>query len=124
MTYYVLALQNYANFKGTTSRKAFWTFYLTNHFILFLVGFIEGYTGKALFSIYIYVAFILGITIPMFSITTRRLHDIGRSGWWQLIALIPILGYLILWFLCSLKSKATPETLMIDVTDWKTECLR
>ena len=44
----------------------------------------------------IYVLYVLGVLLPTLSIGARRLHDTDRSGWWQLIALIPFIGTIIL----------------------------
>ena len=49
--------------------------------------------------------FALGVLIPSIAIGIRRLHDIGKSGWWLLLALIPILGGLVLIYFFVQKSK-------------------
>ena len=38
----------------------------------------------------------LGLLIPMLSVQVRRLHDINRSGWWILIAFVPLVGAILL----------------------------
>jgi len=48
----------------------------------------------------------LAILLPSFAIAARRLHDTGRSGWWQLIVLIPIVGLIVLIVFLVLDSEA------------------
>ena len=42
--------------------------------------------------------FSLGVLLPSLAVGARRLHDIGKSGWWLLIYLIPLVGWLVLLF--------------------------
>lgn len=70
--------QNSLNFKGKTSRRDFWMAYLFN--MLF-----------ELTIIYVYVSW-----FPLIAMSIRRLHDIGKSGWWYLLNLIPLVGWIIL----------------------------
>lgn len=105
MHYYLDVLKKYAVFSGRESRKAFWMFFLFHLFIIFLLAFIEaGLTGG---DTTIPVAFYgLAVFLPALGVTIRRLHDTGRSGWWVLIALIPILGHLILLILLALEGQS------------------
>lgn len=77
----------YADFSGRASRSEFWWF------MLFAV---LGYVATSLIHGWIYTLFALGILIPSLAVGARRLHDTGRSGWLQLIALIPLIGALVL----------------------------
>lgn len=87
----------YADFEGRTGRKEFWMFVLTS--IVFLVGlsiissmlFYSYHTANTLMSLVQ-----LAIMVPCWAITARRLHDVGKSGWWQLIGLIPVIGAIVL----------------------------
>ncbi len=82
--------QKYATFEGRSSRPEFWWFYL----LCLVINLIFGALGKA--GIWINVIWSVAILIPSLAVGTRRLHDIGKSGWYLLIALIPIVGAIIL----------------------------
>ncbi len=57
-----------------------------------VLGVIDNVLGIALLGI----VFSLGMLVPSIAITARRLHDVGRSGWWQLIYLIPLIGLIVM----------------------------
>jgi len=86
--YYVDAFQNYANFRGRADRSTFWYYHLINFIIVFVLGFLSAGSLSMIYG--------LIVIIPGLSLGARRLHDIGKSGWWQLLYLIPIIGFLIL----------------------------
>lgn len=44
--------------------------------------------------------FLLAMFLPTISVAVRRLHDIGRSGWWLLLSLIPIASIVFVFFMC------------------------
>lgn len=86
--------KKYFCFTGRTGRKAFWTFLLVNYVVNFVLGLIPG-IGAILAGLWS-----LALLCPTLGITARRLHDVGKSGWLQLIALIPVIGGLIVLFFC------------------------
>jgi len=93
MHWYAEVMKKYAVFSGRASRTEYWMFLLCNVLIAFVLGLLEGSLGgrnilNALYSIVVFV--------PSIAVSIRRLHDIGRSGWWMLIALIPLAGTIIL----------------------------
>lgn len=91
MNYYQLALQKYAEFTGRARRKEYWMFVLINAIITIVLLLIdEGIFGTPILqSIYS-----IAVLVPSLAITVRRLHDIGKSGWWYLIVFIPIVGFI------------------------------
>ena len=88
-------LSKYATFQGRATRSEFWWFYLFTLLIGWgasLVGTVtlgeeEGQLLSTIFSLVFFV--------PVISAGSRRLHDIGRSGWWQLL-IITLIGILVL----------------------------
>ncbi|MBO5120616.1 MAG: DUF805 domain-containing protein [Bacilli bacterium] len=93
--------QNYANFKGRSTRADYWWVCLANFLIGFVLGFISGIIPdlagllSAVSSLYS-----LAVLVPTLALIVRRLHDINKSGWNYLFCLIPIAGPIIIlvWF--------------------------
>jgi uncharacterized membrane protein YhaH (DUF805 family) len=99
MNYYTDVLKKYAVFGGRARRKEYWMFVLWNLIIYVVLGFVLGIIGKAINSqmpmvlAYLYA---LAVLIPNLAVSVRRLHDTGRSGWWLLIGLVPLVGAIVL----------------------------
>ncbi|MCK9211045.1 MAG: DUF805 domain-containing protein [Ignavibacteriaceae bacterium] len=94
---------NYANFKGRARRKEYWMFGLFS--ILFsiaaiIVDFIVGT------YFVIYMLYMLALIIPSLAVLVRRLHDVGKSGGWFFISLIPLIGGI--WLLVLLCTDGNP----------------
>jgi uncharacterized membrane protein YhaH (DUF805 family) len=77
----------YADFSGRASRSEYWWFVL----FVFLASSVCSILSQPLAGI-----FGLATLLPWVAAATRRLHDTGRTGWWQLIALVPIIGFIVL----------------------------
>ncbi len=99
MNWYIQALKNYADFSGRARRKEYWFFVLFNFIFAAVLGFVDGLTGSHVQELGIGILsgiYLLAMIIPNISVTVRRLHDIDKSGWWLLIAFVPLLGSIIL----------------------------
>ena len=99
-------MSNYVNFKGRARRKEYWYFYLVQVIIALIIGVITAMLGfdsdtADLISSVIGLIFFL----PTMAAGARRLHDIGKSGWWQLLWLVLIIGWipLIIWLATDTK---------------------
>jgi uncharacterized membrane protein YhaH (DUF805 family) len=100
MNYYLKALQNYASFSGRARRSEYWYFVLFNvifSVVAILLDNLLGTTfnlgyGVSLPYGYIYLIYVLVMIIPSLSVSVRRLHDVGKSGWMYFIVLIPLIG--------------------------------
>ncbi|MDD1783619.1 DUF805 domain-containing protein [Enterovibrio sp. ZSDZ35] len=92
MEYFIGALKKYADFTGRARRKEYWMFILCYALLYVAFVVIDLITGIELLT----AVYSIALLIPSLSIAARRLHDTGRSGWWQLIALIPVIGWIIL----------------------------
>ena len=86
----ITCFKKYADFKGRASRSEYWWFALfISLFGSYLINQVEG-----IWKILTY----LGLIIPLMSVGTRRLHDTGRSGWWQLLQLTGVgIVFLLIW---------------------------
>ena len=84
---------NYANFKGRATRSEYWYFVLFNMVVsAVLSGLAQASNGLAIIS----VLYSLAVFIPGLAVAVRRLHDVGKSGWWYFIVLVPCVGFIIL----------------------------
>ncbi len=98
MNWYLDVLKQYAVFQGRARRKEYWMFTLFSMLIYIGLMIIEGILGMGgegglgLLSI----LYSLAVLLPSIGVTIRRLHDTGRSGWWLLISLVPIVGGIVL----------------------------
>ena len=78
MKWFVKCVKQYADFTGRARRQEYCMF--TLFYCIFSIIPILGYVVM------------LGLLVPCLAVTARRLHDIGKSGWWMLISLVPVVG--------------------------------
>jgi uncharacterized membrane protein YhaH (DUF805 family) len=90
---------NYAGFWGRAPRSEYWFFALFMFGVSLAAIFIDGMLGMAEGGFF-YFGSLLALILPSLAVGIRRLHDLGRSGWWWLIAVIPFVGSIVLliWF--------------------------
>ena len=107
--------ENYVNFNGRARRKEFWMFQLFLIIITTICIVLDnilgtvltvdaGLVGLGLIVLpYGWLYFLCGIFhfLPALSVLVRRLHDVGKSGWWNFIGLIPIVNFWLLYILCK-----------------------
>ncbi|MFZ4483725.1 MAG: DUF805 domain-containing protein [Chthoniobacterales bacterium] len=93
MNWYIDAWKNYFTFTGRARRKAYWMFVLFNIIAAIIANVIDNVigTGGIIGGLYS-----LAVLLPGIALGIRRLHDIGKSGWWLLIALVPLIGAIVL----------------------------
>ncbi len=87
--------KKYATFSGRARRSEYWWFALFAAIVGVVLQVLAATTYSGVFTM-LYWVFAIAIFIPGIAVTTRRLHDTGRSGWWQLIQLIPIIGSIVM----------------------------
>ena len=81
----------YADFNGRATKSEFWWWVLFVILVSFAANILNNKLGL-LISI--------GTLLPNIAVTARRLHDTNRSGWWQLIGIIPVIGWIIMIVWC------------------------
>ena len=80
----------YVDFSGRASRSEYWWFVLAYVILAIVASFIHQIA---------YAVVILAFLLPMLAAGARRLHDVGKSGWWLLLGLIPLVGLVLLYFM-------------------------
>jgi uncharacterized membrane protein YhaH (DUF805 family) len=93
----VLFFKNLFSFKGRARRKE----YFLSSIVLFLtiIMFMSFFKSigeivhSSLYSI-LFIAFVVAVLVSELALTVRRIHDVGRSGWFIFILLIPIIGWI------------------------------
>jgi len=86
----------YADFGGRAGRAEFWYFMLA----WVLAGIVLGILGLHILALLLDLA----LLVPGLAVSSRRLHDVGKSGWMQLVGLIPILGWILVIYWLALPS--------------------
>jgi uncharacterized membrane protein YhaH (DUF805 family) len=94
--------KHYFDFQGVTARRPFWMFILFNFGISIVLSVVLGIVHLGLLS----GLYSLAILLPALGLQVRRMHDIGKSGWWLLVAFVPILGFIYLIYLYCQPSTA------------------
>jgi len=91
--YKKVVFENYANFEGRARRKEYWMFFLANIIISFVLGFIMGLIFAFISPSLAPLANIysLAVFVPSIAVAIRRMHDIGKSGWYILIPIYNII---------------------------------
>lgn len=95
MNWWLTAMKKYVDFSGRARRTEYWMFVLFNVIFAIVALVIDNMLGLASDSTGygpLYTLFSLAILLPTWAVTVRRLHDVGKSGWWIFISLIPIIG--------------------------------
>lgn len=88
MQYYLKVLQNYAVFEGRARRKEYWMFVLINLIVSIIIGQLDQLLGTydpASGVNYLGTIYSLAVLLPSIAVGVRRMHDVGKSGWFLLI---------------------------------------
>ena len=118
MEWYLKVLKEFANFNGRSRRKEYWMFILFNIIISIVLSILDSLLGLnygelntngVLGSLYSLV-----ILIPTFAVTTRRLHDVNKSGWLLVILYATIAVFATIIF-TSMSNSDTPNPMIIGI---------
>jgi len=98
MTAIRTCFSKFVDFSGRARRSEFWFFMLFNVVVQIIASLIDGIILGGMGILGLVAS--LGLLLPGIAVSVRRLHDTGRSGWWILIGLIPVVGIilLIVWY--------------------------
>ena len=113
--YFLDTVKNkYTKFDGRASRSEFWYFALFYFIINVILVLIDTFIINPMLGAtasqmgqggFLQIIFALALLLPTIAIAVRRLHDIGKSGWWYLLAFIPLIGLLVLLYFFILDSQ-------------------
>lgn len=107
MNWYLKVLKQYADFDGRARRKEYWIFILFNSIISFVLSLVDkelGLSGIETGQGVLSGIYSLGIIIPTFAVSVRRMHDVGKSGWILLLIFLPVIGNIWLFILSMTNS--------------------
>jgi len=123
MKYYISALKQYANFSGRSTRSEYWYFVLFNFIFFIAISMLDtafgtridyessyhgayGYTQSSVHIGFLSLAYALAVFLPGLAVFVRRMHDVGKSGWYILLAFLPLIGFI--WLLVLLCTDSQP----------------
>ncbi|MEZ6137194.1 MAG: DUF805 domain-containing protein [Pirellulaceae bacterium] len=101
MNDYINAIRKYATFSGRARRREYWMFTLVNIVFAVLTFGIDIALLATVGIGGLNLLYSVALLLPAVAVSVRRLHDTGRSGWWILIAFVPVAGIVLLVFLCQ-----------------------
>jgi uncharacterized membrane protein YhaH (DUF805 family) len=99
MSWFLAVLRKYATFSGRARRREYWMYlavYVPLYALLLLVDALTGTFDMESERGFLSSLFLLATLLPSIAVAVRRLHDTGRSGWWLLLGIIPLLGTIVL----------------------------
>jgi uncharacterized membrane protein YhaH (DUF805 family) len=99
MQWYAKVLRQYADFNGRARRTEYWMFTLVSVIVGLVLGLVDEvvFVGPGLSTTgWLHTIYSVAVLVPTLAVSARRLHDTGRSGWWLLIGLIPLIGVVVL----------------------------
>ncbi|PZS21195.1 MAG: DUF805 domain-containing protein [Pseudonocardiales bacterium] len=110
MEWYLKVFRQYADFAGRARRKEYWMFALFNVIVSIVVAILGSVLGTGLLSLF----YMMAVLVPGVAVAVRRLHDTGRSAWWLLIALIPLIGGIVLIVFFATAGERGPNVYGLD----------
>ncbi len=108
MHWYTDVIKKYTVFHGRSGRPEFWWFTLIN-LIISAVLFAVFYRAIGGVGQLVYYLYGLAVLLPTLGVEIRRLHDTNRSGWWILIGIIPLVGWIVLIVFFALEGTRDPN---------------
>ena len=108
MNWYFQVLKKYAVFSGRARRKEYWMFVLFNIIFTIVASILDAVLLPTVMGGFgpLYCLYALAVLVPSLAVSVRRLHDVGKSAWFFLVALIPIVGGI--WLLVVTCGDSTP----------------
>ncbi len=95
----------YVTFSGRSSRSAYWWWYL----FALLVSVAASLVDQVLGTVFVLSGIAwLALILPSIAVLVRRFHDAGHSGWWILIMLVPLVGFVV-WLIFALTDSKPPN---------------
>jgi len=107
MNWYLEVWRKKLVLNGRAGRKEYWMFTLYNFIFALCAAVLDNVFGTNFTGLpygFLYFVYLLIILVPSFSVTIRRLHDTGKSGWMMLLLLVPFIGTIWIFILTVLKS--------------------
>ena len=109
MNWFIACMKKYADFRGRARRTEYWMFVLFSAIFWVATMILDNLLGTKAKDDTVgvfYYLFTLATVLPRLAVLVRRLHDVGKSGWWVFISLIPIVGGIWLFVLTVTDSDA------------------
>ena len=126
---YRTVIKKYVTIGGRASRSELWEYVLFYYMVFAAIGTVTGFLnillGNIIASFFIIYMFVFigahGLLLPTLAVQVRRLHDIGKSGWYMLVSMVPFVGGLLLLYWFVQPSEAGPneygnKTSYIEIT--------